>query len=135
MLRRALLRAALSVAVCLLVFSATIGLAASNSVQSTHVGRWSFAVDANTLKPPECAALTLARVVICPSSGGTCSGTDASELILGSPYTDEMLGGKGDDCILGAGGDDYLKGEQGTDICIGGPGVDTFHPSCETQIP
>ncbi len=45
-----------------------------------------------------------------------------------------MDGLAGDDCILGGGGNDNLRGSQGTDVCIGGPGVDTFHPTCETQI-
>ena len=134
MLRRGLLRAALALGVCAILFGAATALSASNSVQATHVGRQTIRVDPNALKPTQCATVSVTAVLICPRGGGTCSGADASELILGSPNVDDIAGGKGNDCILGGSGNDALKGDQGTDICIGGPGTDSFHPSCETQI-
>jgi Ca2+-binding RTX toxin-like protein len=119
---------------CLVLASVVTAVAASNTVPVTHLGDQRDAVDANALKPPECAALNLTSIVVCPRTGGNCDGTDASDLIIGSPYADNITANKGDDCLVGGGGDDFLKGEQNTDVCIGGPGNDSFHPSCETQI-
>lgn len=119
----------------LMLASILTALAASNTVPETHLADLQFSINPNDLKPPECAALTLTAIVVCPSAGGNCDGTDASELILGSPVVDTIRAGKGDDCILGGGGDDTIRGDQGTDVCIGGPGLDNVnHPSCETSI-
>ena len=134
MMIRAVPRAALAIFFGVILFGAGSGLAASNAVQPTHLSHQQIGMDANALKPPECAALSLGNVVVCPPGGGNCDGTGLNDLIIGSPNADNISGAKGDDCILGGGGDDYLKGEQGNDICGGGPGNDTFHPSCETQI-
>jgi hypothetical protein len=119
----------------LLLSSVFTALSASNSVPVSHAGQIGpTPITANDLKPPECNALNLTAIFTCPAAGGNCDGTDASELILGSPNGDTIKAGKGDDCILGGGGDDDLRGDQNTDVCIGGPGADTFHPSCETEI-
>lgn len=120
--------------IVLLLASVFSAVAAANTVPTSRLTDQTRAIDANALKPPQCSALTLTDIVICPSTGGTCDGTNASELILGSPLIDDIRGGKGDDCILGGGGDDAMRGEQDTDVCIGGPGSDSFHPTCETQI-
>ena len=122
--------AALAAAVTI-ALSGLLGLTNANSVPSTKAADRSQAITANTLKPTECAGITLTAVV---RGSGTFSGTDASELILGSSGVDTISGGKGNDCILGGGDDDSLLGNQDTDVCIGGPGTDTFSPSCETQI-
>lgn len=134
MITRTLFRFAAFGLILLLLASLISATAASNTVPKTRLGEVKIPITANALKPPECAALNLSAVVVCPAAGGNCDGTDASELILGSASADNISGGKGDDCILGGGGDDFLKGDQGNDVCIGGPGNDTFHPSCETQI-
>ncbi len=135
MIHRFLLRLTAFGLILLLLASAVSAVAATNTVPPTRLGEQKIAIDANALKPPQCAALNLTAIVVCPSSGGNCDGTDASELILGSSLADNISGGKGDDCILGGGSDDTLKGDQGNDVCIGGPGANSFHPSCETQIP
>jgi Ca2+-binding RTX toxin-like protein len=89
----------------LLVFaSAVTAVAASNTVPSSRLADDRSAIDANALKPPECDALDLTSIVICPATGGTCDGTNASELILGSRFADTIRGRQGDDCILGGGG-------------------------------
>lgn len=118
----------------LILASVVTAVAASNTVPSSRLADQRSTINANDFKPPECAALNLTDVLVCPAGGGSCNGTNASELILGSPFSDNIQGGKGDDCILGGGGDDNLRGEQNTDVCIGGPGNDSFHPTCETQI-
>ena len=118
----------------LAISSAAFAFAATNTVPTTRLTNQTKTVNANALKPAACASLNLTAIIICPAAGGYCSGTDASELILGSPLIDDIQGGKGDDCILGGGGDDSIRGEQDNDVCIGGPGNDSFHNTCETQI-
>jgi hypothetical protein len=134
MILRTLYRLLPIVLIILLLASVFSAVAAANTVPLSRLTDQRRAINANALKPPQCSALNLTAIVICPSTGGTCNGTDASELILGSPLIDDISGGKGDDCILGGGDDDAIRGEQNTDVCIGGPGNDSFHPSCETQI-
>jgi len=119
--------------VVLILVSIGSAVAATNTVPPSRLTDQKGIITVNTLKPPACAALNLSAIIVCPSAGGACDGTDASELILGGPLVDDIKGGKGDDCILGGGGDDQLRGDQGTDVCSGGPGNDGFHPSCETQ--
>src|SRR5687767_5195426 len=113
--------------IALILMSVASALTATNTVPPTRLGQQISAVSADTLKPTQCAALSLTAIIVC--SGGNCDGTDADELILGSLSNDDIRGGKGDDCILAGGGDDAIRGEQGTDVCIGGPHNDTFHPS------
>lgn len=115
--------------VCASVMSA---FAAGNTVPVTRLTDQSHAITANALKPPECAALNLVRIVVCPSGGGNCNGTNQADLVLGSPNVDNINGRQGNDCILGGGGDDTINGFVGNnDVCIGGPGNDTFL-ACET---
>ncbi len=121
--------------VVLILVSIGSAVAATNTVPPSRLTDQKRIIAVNDLKPAACAALNLSSILVCPFAGGACDGTDASELILGSPLVDDIKGGKGDDCILGGGGDNQLRGDQGTDVCIGGPGNDGFHPSCETQIP
>ncbi len=109
-------------------------LAASNTVPVSRLTDQRHAITANALRPTECAALTLVNLVVCPSGGGDCTGTNQADLILGSPNADRINGRPGSDCILGGGGDDTIDGFAGSDVCIGGPGNDTFN-RCETIYP
>lgn len=107
---------------------AVVAVTATNTVASSRAYDVNGAgATANQLKPSACAGLDLGAVAF-------VDGTDADELVLGTPAGESLRGQRGDDCILGGGGDDNLRGDHGTDVCIGGPGTDTFHPSCETQI-
>ena len=135
MIKRINHRTALWILFILIFISTLTAIAAGNTIPTTRLDENTAAMNANAIKPAACASLNLTAIVTCSSAGGNCSGTSASELILGGPSDDNILGDKGDDCILGGGGDDAIRGEQGTDVCIGGPGSNTFHPSCETQIP
>lgn len=117
----------------LILFSITFAIAANNVVPITYLTDQSSVVTVNDLKPAACSAITLTAILYCPTTGGSCQGTDASELVIGSIAADDIDSGKGNDCILGGGGNDRIRGEQNTDVCIGGPGTDSFHPSCETQ--
>ena len=119
----------------LVVISIGSASTASVTVPSTRLEDTSQGVEANELKPAVCAALDLTAVLVCPPD---CTGTDASELILGSTSPETIYGGGGDDCILGGGGRDLMYGDGGTDVCVGGPGNDRFmppsSPTCETRI-
>ena len=133
MLNRFLSRFAIFGLVMLILAGLISAVAASNTVPGTRADDVVQTINANALKPSECAALNLTSIVICPSGGGTCRGTTASDLILGSANVDTITGRGGNDCILGGGGNDSITGSGGTDVCIGGPGTDTF-ASCETVI-
>lgn len=117
---------ALSLAV-LAVLASLVALAASNSVPLTRASTTSRPIDANALKPPECASLNLTAIAL-------IDGGAANELVLGTAAGEGLTGGSGDDCILGGGGLDSLRGDGGNDVCSGGPFIDSFHPSCETKI-
>lgn len=86
------------------------------------------AIDANALKPAECADLDLSAIVT------TGTGTDANELILGTGSGETLVGGGGDDCIVAGAGDDILVGGSGFDVCLGGLARDSYDPSCEVQV-
>ena len=125
---RIVLRTAVVALFALIVVSVMNAVAAANIVPETGRLDQSWPITANTLKPPECAALNLTEVVIWQNG---MPGDRDSGLVLGGPGNDTIKGGKGNDCILGGGGNDSIDGNQGTDVCIGGPGTDTFK-SCAT---
>jgi Ca2+-binding RTX toxin-like protein len=118
-------------ALCATVLLVGAGLTATNTVASSRVGTGQDAIDANALKPPECASLDLAKIV---AGSGTVNGNGASDLLVGGPGDDRLKGKGGTDCILGGAGDDDLWGNGGSDVCIGGPGNDTFR-NCNTIYP
>lgn len=109
------------------VLACVVALTATNSVPATYASQTSRAIDANALKPAECATLNLTAIAL-------VSGGSAGELVLGTAAGETVSGGDGNDCVLGGGGDDSLRGDGGSDICVGGPGGDGLHPSCETKI-
>jgi len=133
MIRKNILPLAFIILAGFISFSAILAVAANNVVPITYLTDQSSVIAVDDIKPSACSAITLTAIVYCPAEGGSCDGTDASELVLGSTADDSIRSGKGDDCILGGGGNDNIRGEQNTDVCIGGPGTDSFHPSCETQ--
>jgi len=120
----------------LIIVSVVTVVAAANSVASSRLSDQSLLIDINALKPSECASINLTSIVI---GSGTINGTNANELILGSPLADIINGKAGSDCILGGGGNDDIDGgggggASGYDICIGGPGNDVFS-KCEEEYP
>jgi len=121
----------------LIIVSVITVVAAANSIASSRLSDQSLPIDINALKPPECAAINVTSIVI---GSGTINGTNANELILGSPLADTITGKAGSDCILGGSGNDYIDGGggggagSGYDICIGGPGSDVFS-KCEEEYP
>jgi hypothetical protein len=134
MIHKHILRPAYIIMIGTILFSIIFAMAANNLVPVTYLTDQSSIITVNDLKPASCSAITLTAIRFCPTIGGSCSGTDESELVIGSILADDIDSGKGNDCILGGGGDDRFRGEQNTDVCMGGPGTDSFHPSCETQL-
>lgn len=125
MIRKTLLFLAFFLLLGLVFTSLSTASAAANYIPPSHLTSQSFGVDANALKPPQCAGINLTTILV---GSGRIKGKNRDELILGSPLNDTITSGKkGDDCILGGGGDDDITGNGSTSICIGGPGNDTFH--------
>jgi Ca2+-binding RTX toxin-like protein len=123
-LTRALQRLALPIVLALIVVNIFDALAAANLVSATGVDDLRVVINANALKPPECAALNLSAVIV---GSGTFSGGGSNALILGSAGADTIRGQGGSDCIIGGGGNDDLRGGNGTEVLIGGPGADTIN--------
>ena len=100
---------------------------AGNTVTSPKLDQDQLPIGPNSLKPAACAGIILSNTVI------GVTGTQGSDLLLGSPARERLRGRRGNDCILGGAGDDRITGNRGTDVCIGGPGFDRFR-RCEVQI-
>ena len=132
MINRTFIRIAILLFIALILISVGSAVAATNTVPATHLDEVTSAINANVLKPASCSAINLTKIVVCPGIG-TCNGSSASELIIGTVAADTIVGKGGKDCILGGGGNDDITGSGGTDVCIGGPGTDTF-TACETTI-
>jgi Ca2+-binding RTX toxin-like protein len=123
------LAAAALAAVALL--AVCVAATATMVVPATRAGSALQVITVNTVKPAQCAAITLSRIVT--GSGVIDDVGTASSLVLGSPSADVIFARAGDDCVVGGGGNDTIHGGQGADVCLGGPGVDTFS-SCETFV-
>jgi len=133
MIHRYIPRLAFGVLITLILVSSIFAFAANIVVPTTRLTNQASPITANTLKPTACSAITLTAIVYCPAGGGICNGTNADELIIGSPNVDTIQGKGGADCIVGGGNDDDITGSQSEDVCIGGPGTDVFK-KCETTI-
>jgi Ca2+-binding RTX toxin-like protein len=110
--------------VVLVTISIIFVLSAANTIPATKAGSVSSAINANALKPTECAGISLTRVVVI-ANGDVPS--NQNELILGTPASETINGGGGADCILGGAGDDNLQGGNGKDVLMGGPGNDAIN--------
>ncbi len=132
MIKRINYRTTLWILFVLIFISTLTAIAAGNTIPTSRLDVNTAAMNANAIKPAACSGLNLTAIVICPG-GGTCNGTGAKELILGSSVAETIRGRGGTDCIVGGGGNDTLVGNGASDVCTGGPGVDTF-VTCETQI-
>lgn len=128
--RASIRRAVLAGGTAFLLGGVISAMLASNVVASSRAGAFSSAIDAEAVKPTECAAITLSAIT---TGTGTFNATNGNDLVLGSTAVDSIGGRNGDDCILGGDGNDTINGGTGNDVCIGGAGNDTFS-ACETQI-
>ncbi len=110
-----------------LLIGATYALTAANTVPPTRAGVTvdplsPDGVKANKLKPPECASLSLQRVVII----GVHTPNNQNELILGTSGNNSINALGGHDCVLAGGGNDIVRGWSGNDVLLGGPGNDSL---------
>ena len=104
----------------LIVVGAISALAANNTVAPSRASSQSFTVDANSLKPVECAGITV---------GGfswEVKGKD-SGLYFGTADNDTIDTGNGDDCVLAGDGNDTVYGKSGTDVLLGEGGADRLY--------
>jgi Ca2+-binding RTX toxin-like protein len=108
------------------LFSTFIALTAANTVPPSGLSDTLEQVPVSELAPPECDSIrnSLQTLLVC--TGGYCTGSNANELILGTPGDDTIDGKNGDDCIVGGDGNDTLYGDNDNDILVGGPGIDTL---------
>lgn len=127
-------------------------MSAANSVSTSGLADVSNVVNPNQLKPSECNAINIARVLVVTPGVPFSSSGNSNDLILGSNIADTISAGNGSDCIVGGGGNDTINGNQrddvllggagnddldggaGNDICYGGSGTNTFN-RCETILP
>jgi len=121
----------LIVVVVLAIVPAWLASTASNTVPTTRADLITAPIGVNDLKPGECAALALAKLLIAAPSDET-DGGKSSELILGGPGDEEINGKGGDDCIVAGGGTDDVDGGPGTDVCIVSQTSKVNH--CETVV-
>ena len=110
--------------VVLVTISIISAFSAANTVSGSMADSLTSAITANALKPTECSALSLTRVVLIGSGGIP---NNSNELIIGTSASETISGGGGADCIIGGGGDDTLQGGNGKDVLMGGPGNDTIN--------
>ena len=132
--RRNTIRLTLFLFVGLTLITAISAYAATNTVPVTYLMDRSSPVLVSELAPAACGSIRNSLTTVIECTGGNCNGTQGNDLILGSPYADNIKGKNGDDCILGGDGDDdTISGDNGEDVCIGGAGNDTFK-KCETEL-
>jgi len=125
------MRAASAVAALLAsVFGGTPAMAASTAVPVTRADVHVEPITAETLKPPECAGISLTAVVI---GSGTVGGTGANELVLGGSGADTISAGSGTDCVVAGGGGDIVNGQGDADVLLGGPGTDALNGGLGTD--
>ncbi len=95
------------------IASVFLALAATNTVQVTHLEDWNTPITIAELYPV-CAGMSPMPTVIILCNKHTCNGTNqGNEVVVGGPNT-VMINGKG-----------------GNDCCIGAPG--TSFTNCEVQ--
>jgi Ca2+-binding RTX toxin-like protein len=129
--RRRVGRARVAAPLAVLLAVAGIAVTASNTVASSRADDVASSQGVNNVKPSDCSAITLGRILT--GSGTITDANGNASLILGSAGVDTINGANLNDCIVGGGGNDSINGGAGTDVCIGGPGTDTF-TNCETSV-
>ena len=103
--------------------------AAGNSVASSYASNTTYPINANALKPAECAALNLSAIL---TGSGDFEGGAANELLLGGSASQRIRGRDGDDCLVGGAGVDEFRADAGTDVCIGT--ASSAFSDCETIV-
>lgn len=136
MMHRSMSKLAMSVLIVLVISSISFAFAANIVVPSTRLTDQRLVVAIHDLAPAECSSISslLTAVVVC--TGGSCSGSTAAELILGTAGDDQIDGKNGSDCILGGSGNDSLNGGNDDDVLIGNDGDDVLDagPKKDTDV-
>jgi Ca2+-binding RTX toxin-like protein len=116
------LRVALLCAVLAISALALVTFTASNTVPASNVGRQQSTIDANSLKPAACSAITLTNLTVVTNGTGTAG----NDLILARGTATTLTGNGGQDCMIGgAGADTFVgNGNKAGDVCIGNGGTD-----------
>ena len=103
-----------------LIASLALGysLTASNTVSASNASLTTAAITPNTLKPPECAAVSLSSLVT--GSGGTVETLTGGSLIVGSASSETLKASTGNNCVVGGAGSDTVdvRVTGRTEICI-----------------
>lgn len=123
-------RARLLLPLVVLALVAGTAFTALNTVAASKASETLHAVTISQLRPTQCAALTLTRILV--GAGAISDPNGNASLILGSAGVDTVTARDLSDCVVGGAGNDSINGGAGTDVCIGGPGTDTFS-GCETS--
>jgi hypothetical protein len=113
------------VALCAVLGVSALAIAmftASNTVPASNIGQQQFTVDANTLEPLACSAITLTNPVVVTNGAGTAG----NDLLLANGTGMTLNGNGGQDCMIGGAGVDSFKGngKSAGDVCIGHGGTD-----------
>lgn len=136
MIHRNMSKMALVALVVLIFSSAVFAFAGSVSVPASRLDEQSLPVTVSDLVPAECSSISsvITAVVVC--SGGSCVGSNANELVLGTAGDDLIDGKNGQDCIVGGNGNDKLNGGNDSDVLIGGNGNDDLDggPKKDTDV-
>ncbi len=114
------------VLVVLIFVSVAFAFAANNVVPVTRLTDQTRAVTASELAPTECDSIRSLLTIVIVCTGGSCNGSNASELIVGTTGIDDISGKNGNDCIIGGDGDDVLNGGNNDDVLVGAGGNDTL---------
>lgn len=136
MIHRNLPRLSLAALVFLILSSIVFAFAGSVTVPESRLDEQSFAITVSDLLPSECSSISSVVTAIVVCNAGSCAGTNASELILGTAGDDLIDGKNGQDCILGGDGNDRLNGGNDNDVLLGGNGDDQLDggPKKDTDV-
>ena len=126
-----LVRLVVAASAALVLVSVVSAYAAANSVPRSKVVDYRTPITANTLKPAECAGISLTNVI---TGQGDINGTNGNDLLLGSSSADSIRGNNGNDCIVGGAGEDDLRGQGGNDVLLGGGDSDQLDGGAGTDV-
>lgn len=126
MIRRNFAQLIFIVLAVLIVGSIVSAFAANVVVPSTRLTDQTNPITISELAPAECSSISSSLTALVVCSGGSCSGSNANDLIIGTNGYDEIDAKNGTDCVVGGDGDDNLNGGNDDDVIIGAGGNDTL---------
>lgn len=121
----------LSGGMILIFLSLVTALASANVVPTSGLGNYSIGITPNNIKPPECSAIAITKIV---AGSGFILGGSGNNLLIGSEGPDNLQGRSSSDCLVGGGGNDVLDARNGDDVLIGGEGDDILYGGAGNDI-